>query len=217
MKYATRIFRLPTLIAAALAVAAESAFAHHAMGGATPATFGQGFVSGIAHPVIGVDHLAFVVGVGLLAAASGRRYTLPLAFVTMTTVGALAFVGGVTLPFAELIIALSVAIVGALLISGKRLAASFFAALFAIAGIFHGYAYGGSIIGAETTPLVAYLLGFALIQYAISVGASFALAVGRKVATQTAMGYERLAGGVIAGVALVFVAENFETLLLGVV
>ena len=161
--------------------------------------------------------MAFVVGVGVLAAVSGRRYTLPLAFVAMTTVGALGFVGGVNLPFAELIIALSVSIVGALLISGKRLTAAYFAVLFAIAGIFHGYAYGGSIIGAETTPLLAYLLGFALIQYAISVGVSLVLAMGRKVATQTTVGYERLAGGVIAGVALVFVAENFETLLLGVV
>jgi urease accessory protein len=35
------------------------------------------------------------------------------------------------------------------------------------AGIFHGYAYGESIVGAEMTPLSAYLLGLALVQLVI--------------------------------------------------
>jgi urease accessory protein len=39
----------------------------------------------------------------------------------------------------------------------------------------HGYAYGESIVGAEPTPLVAYLAGFTLIQLAI-VLAAFAAA-----------------------------------------
>lgn len=217
MKYVNQIYRLPVFLAAVLAFVSQSAFAHHAMGGATPATFAQGFVSGLAHPVLGIDHLAFVIGIGLLAAACGRRYTLPLAFVVMTAAGALAFVSGATLPFAEAVIALSVAAVGVLLISGRSLPAAYFGALFAVAGIFHGYAYGGSIVGAETTPLLAYLAGFALIQYAISVGASYLLDAARKTATNPAVSYERLAGGVIAGVALVFMVENVETLLFGVV
>jgi len=218
MKHLTSILRFPALLAV-LAVVTDSAFAHHAMGGATPSTFGQGFISGLAHPVIGIDHLAFVVGVGLLAAACGKanRFALPLAFVVMTAAGALLSVSGVTLPFSEAVIALSVAIAGILLISGKSFAAPVFAALFAVAGIFHGYAYGGSIVGAETTPLLAYLGGFGLIQYAIAVGASFLVTLGKKAADQVAIRYERLAGGVIAGVALVFVVENVETLLLGAV
>jgi len=32
-----------------------------------------------------------------------------------------------------------------------------------IAGIFHGYAYGESIIGARVAALVAYLIGFTVI------------------------------------------------------
>ncbi|NES66951.1 MAG: urease accessory protein UreJ, partial [Okeania sp. SIO2D1] len=38
----------------------------------------------------------------------------------------------------------------------------------AIAGIFHGYAYGEAIIGAEMTPLFAYLLGFTVVQLLIA-------------------------------------------------
>jgi urease accessory protein len=41
------------------------------------------------------------------------------------------------------------------------------AMLVATAGVFHGYAYGESIIGAETSPLLSYLFGFSIIQYAI--------------------------------------------------
>jgi urease accessory protein len=37
------------------------------------------------------------------------------------------------------------------------------------AGLAHGYAYGEAVIGAEATPLVAYLAGLALVQMALLV------------------------------------------------
>lgn len=46
-------------LAALLALLPLPAFAHHAMGGATPSTLGQAFISGIAHPVIGLDRSPF--------------------------------------------------------------------------------------------------------------------------------------------------------------
>jgi urease accessory protein len=41
--------------------------------------------------------------------------------------------------------------------------------LFAIAGLVHGYALGESIVGAESSPLMAYLLGLLVMQTAIGV------------------------------------------------
>jgi urease accessory protein len=41
----------------------------------------------------------------------------------------------------------------------------------ASAGIFHGYAYGEAIIGAEMSPLAAYLVSFTLIQGGIALAA----------------------------------------------
>ena len=41
--------------------------------------------------------------------------------------------------------------------------------LFALAGLVHGYALGESIVGAEASPLVAYLLGLLIMQTAIGV------------------------------------------------
>ena len=38
---------------------------------------------------------------------------------------------------------------------------------FALSGVAHGYAYGESIVGAESTPLMAYLAGFTIVQLVI--------------------------------------------------
>src|SRR5262249_62342369 len=57
-------------VTAALALAmAEPAAAHHVMGGVMPTTAMQGLMSGLGHPVIGLDHFAAVVAVGCLSAA----------------------------------------------------------------------------------------------------------------------------------------------------
>jgi len=47
-------------------VFANPTSAHHTMGGGMPSNFFEGFMSGLAHPVIGVDHLAFIVALGLV-------------------------------------------------------------------------------------------------------------------------------------------------------
>ena len=46
----------------------EPALAHHPMGGRMPATFTDGLLSGLGHPIIGLDHLAAVLAIGCLAA-----------------------------------------------------------------------------------------------------------------------------------------------------
>jgi len=45
------------------------------------------------------------------------------------------------------------------------------AGLFLVCGALHGYALAEAIVGAERTPLSAYLDGLAVIQYAIAVAA----------------------------------------------
>lgn len=185
----------------------DLAAAHHPMGGVTPSNFSEGFLSGIGHPIIGLDHFAFVIGVGLVALMLGRRFTLPLAFIGATIAGVAVHLAAISLPAVETVIALSVLLVGALVIGGAKLPTLAFAALFAIAGLFHGFAYGEAIFGAETTPLLAYFFGFAAIQYAIAVGVGYAVQ-GFADLTDRALTNTRIAGGMVAGVGLVFVAEN---------
>lgn len=159
-------------LVAMLALAPLPALAHHPMGGEMPSTLWQGFASGIGHPVIGPDHLAFLLAAGVLAATLGARGgTLAvLAFVAGGLGGSLAHVGGIGFGPVEALVALSLVTVGlALLWHGLPVAAV--AAGFALAGLVHGHAFAEAIIGAETTPLVAYLAALALTQAAIGLGA----------------------------------------------
>jgi len=145
---------------------ATPASAHHAMGGATPSNGWEGLLSGLAHPVLGLDHLAFVVAAGLLAALHRRGAFIPIAFVAASLIGTGVHGLAWNLPAPEVLISLSVLLFGARLMA-KRQSLPLSVGLAAAAGVFHGYAYGGSIVGAESTPLAAYLLGLALVQLAI--------------------------------------------------
>jgi urease accessory protein len=193
-------------------LAATPAFAHHPMGGAAPQTLAHGLLSGLAHPVIGIDHLAFVVLVGIAAAVAGRLIAGPALFIGATVLGTLVQLGGVALPLAEVVIAGSVVVLGALLVAGRLLAGRTALAAFAAAGLFHGWAYGEAVLGSEMGPIVAYLLGFAAIQFAIAAGVAV-LAARAVVAGFPAL-QARLAAAICLGVGLVFLVEELEALIL---
>jgi len=201
------------LLLAAQTLAAGPALAHHPMGGLLPQTLWQGLLSGLGHPVIGLDHLAFVAGIGLAAAFAPKRWLAPLAYVGATLGGCLLFVGGVVLPRVELAVALSVLLVGALVLSGRALPTGLSLPLFALAGLFHGSAFAESIVGAETTPLVAYLVGFAAIQLAIALLIMLAVR-GVLRASEPGAVSARLAGALVAGIGFTYLFERVESLLL---
>lgn len=148
---------------------AEPAWAHHPMGGTLPQTFLQGLLSGFGHPVIGVDHLAAIVGVGILAAIAGRSAAVVLAFSVAVIAGVGLHLTEVDLPASELFVGLTTLLIGGLVIARQSMGAGLAALLFAVAGLVHGYALGESIVGAEASPLVAYLLGLLVMQSAIGV------------------------------------------------
>ncbi len=157
-------------IASAVLLWALPAMAHHALGGRTPTNSFEGFVSGLAHPVIGIDHFLFVIAIGLLALCHPRGMFLPVGFVIGTLLGTGGHILGLNLPAPEALIAVSLLGLGGLLASGRHWSLRGLLLGGAIAGWVHGYAYGESIIGAEMTPLVAYLLGFATIQLGVALG-----------------------------------------------
>lgn len=176
-----------------------SASAHHVMGGKIPTTFAEGFLSGLGHPVIGPDHLAFLLAIGVAVGVGGLSLVLPLLFVVASAIGVTLHVNGVNLPGAEIVVAVSVLFAGFLIARGRALPVSLWAILFAAAGLFHGYAFGESIFGAERSPLHAYLLGLIIVQSALTVGT--ALFVRRRAGGVSAIA-PRLAGAVIIGVGL---------------
>jgi urease accessory protein len=184
---------------------AAPALAHHPSGGELPSNFVQGFLSGIGHPVIGIDHLVFVVAIGLLAAFSKKLgMVIPGAFVAATAVGTVIHLQSIDLPVPELIISASVLVMGIFLAKEKQVNLAIITAVGAIAGIFHGYAYGEAIIGAETTALGAYLLGFCSIQLVIS---AIAFYVARSIIKTSTSIWLRFAGFTISGIGFAFVSN----------
>jgi urease accessory protein len=179
------------------------ASAHHVMGGKTPASFADGILSGLGHPIIGADHLAFLVAVGIAVGAGGLSLALPAVFVAGSAIGVALHVIAVAMPAAELVVALSVVAVGALLASGSSIPVGGWAALFGAAGLFHGYAYGESIFGAEPAPLWAYLIGLVAVQTVLSVAVAL---VTRRTKMRTSDIRPRLAGATVAVVGLAVLA-----------
>lgn len=195
-------------------VFASPASAHHAMDGKMPSTFFEGFLSGLAHPLIGVDHLAFIVTVGLFAAVKPQGIFIPLSFVLSAMLGTGIHLLGVTLPVVELVVSASILLFGILLAIKNSPNLLVMIALSAAAGLFHGYAYGEAIFGAQTTALVAYLAGFTVIQLVISGAAFF---VGQKVLkgdfAQVSPSLKS-AGLVICGIGAAFLASNISSMIL---
>ncbi len=191
--------RLAAFLAAVCLAAVSPASAHHMMDGDLPSTFTQGLLSGLGHPVIGPDHLAFLIAVGVAVGVGGLSLALPIVFVAASALGVWLHVLEFNLPGVELIVAASVVLIGVLVALGRELPLVAWAALFGLAGIAHGYAYGESIVGAEPAPLWAYLIGLVIIQSALSVGVAM---ITRRSGESVSAIAPRLAGAVVVGVGL---------------
>jgi urease accessory protein len=162
-----------------LALFSTAAAAHHPTGGVTPTTWTHGLLSGFGHPVIGLDHLAFIVGIGIFAGVAGLGVALPLLLVAFMVAGLVLHLAAVTIPGAELMIGLSAVAIG-LAIAWSRRGDNpgsrrwLEGGLFALAGTVHGYAFAESIIGAEPGVLAAYVSGLVAVQMGIATAAYYA-------------------------------------------
>lgn len=123
------------------------------------------FLSGVFHPLGGVDHLLAMVAVGWLAARIGGRalWCVPLAFVALMITGGLLAGGGVALPLVETLIALSVVALGLALARGRRLSALAAMVLVGFFAIFHGHAHLTEMtVTGHDGDMLAYGAGFVL-------------------------------------------------------
>jgi urease accessory protein len=157
--------------AVALLVWAPLAHAHHAMDNAPPATLLQGLLSGLAHPVIGLDHLAFIIAAGVLASTYAAGWLLPVVFVVASFHGAAFHVYGFDLPGSEWWIGVTLLLMAALMIRRGTAYGPTTLVFVAVAGYAHGYALAASIVGAEATPLAGYFAGLIVVQIAVALGA----------------------------------------------
>ena len=187
------MFRKPSKTIATLVLATTSltALAHTGVdGGIHDITF----LTGLLHPLTGIDHLAAMLAVGLWSATTAtsprRMMTAPLTFASMLLVGALMGLVGTTLPAVEPMIAASLLALGLLLASRVKLPTAMTAGLVGSFAVFHGIAHGTELAGNGFTPLAGMLVATLALHLA---GVGLGLAMRRHSAW-----WPRATGGIVA-------------------
>ncbi len=135
----------------------------------------SGFLTGMLHPLSGLDHLCAMLAVGLWAAQLAQQasvravgqvhrrhavWGLPLAFVTTMIIGSLLPASGFAAPFVEQGIVASLFVLGLLIAFSMRLPFAASLVLVGLFALFHGHAHGAEI--PPTASGFAYICGFAL-------------------------------------------------------
>ena len=150
--------RLATLLGLSLTMLAYIPTAGaHSMGAE-----GAGFITGLAHPFMGLDHLLAMIAVGIWAAQTGGSavWRLPLSFIAMMAAAALISASGFSLPVLEPLIAGSVVLLGLMVVLAIRLPVNLSMLLVGLFAVFHGYAHGLEMPQASSA--ILYGSGFVL-------------------------------------------------------
>jgi len=121
-----------------------------------------GFAAGFSHPLSGFDHMLAMVAVGIWGAFLGRPliYALPMLFPSAMALGGGLGMVGVPVPPVELGIAISVVVLGAMILFALRLPVAAACAIVAVFALFHGYAHGMELPSAADP--IGYSAGFVL-------------------------------------------------------
>ncbi len=164
-----------------------------------------GFVAGFTHPLLGWDHVAAMVAVGLWGAFLGNPaiWILPVVFPLVMAFGGALGVMGIPIPSIETGIAVSAIVLGAMVAFAVRPPIWIAAVLVGVFAIFHGHAHGTELPGAAN-PL-AFSAGFVISTGLLHLsGIAFGLLVrwpAGKIAVQTCGVLISLAGvGFLTGV-----------------
>ncbi|MEH6452133.1 MAG: HupE/UreJ family protein [Psychromonas sp.] len=138
---------------------------------AHPGFHGHGFISGLAHPFLGADHISMMIGVGALAIFIGGRalWQLPLGFIFTMLVGASLASFGFALGFVEVMIAASVLTMGLMLLFANKLEPiiKLVTAVVMIFAIFHGYAHAAEMQASSSAS--QYFVGFIISTFILHV------------------------------------------------
>ena len=119
-----------------------------------------GFLTGLHHPIAGLDHVLAMVAVGLWGVQLGAPavWVLPVAFPMVMAVGGMLGLMGVPLPGIEYGIAASAIMLGAAVLFEVRPPLVVAALVVGIFAIFHGHAHGTELPPGQSALL--YSMGF---------------------------------------------------------
>ena len=191
--FAPRAIALVAVAALPLLLAAPAS-AHHLMDltGMKPGVL-TGLLSGLAHPILGPDHLLFLLAIGLVGIVHPFRWVLALLGCGLVGNGLGLALPGVA--WIEPLVALSVALTG--LVLARRLPPGVLVPAF----LLHGYALSGAVLGWEPTPIGFYLVGLLVSQSLLLAVALTAVRSWRRTASSGAV---NITAGLLMGIGLAF-------------
>jgi len=181
-----------------LALAAGSADAHSITGAV------GGFAAGFQHPIFGPDHVLAMVSVGIWGAQLGAPaiWLLPIAFPLIMAFGGALGIIGVPLPATELLIAVSVLVLGLMVAQARHLPLWGALAIVGVFAIAHGHAHGIEL--PASADAIAFSTGFVI---ATGMLHAIGIAIGLAVRWPTGALAIRCAGTMIAAVGVYFICE----------
>jgi urease accessory protein len=144
------------LAAIVLLVSAAPALAHEQQGQAA------GLLSGLLHPVSGLDHVLAMIAVGVWGAQLGAPavWLLPVTFPMVMAAGGFLGLVGIPLPGIEVGIALSAVLLGLMVAREARPSLVVAALLVGFFAVFHGHAHGTELPAGQSG--LAYSIGFVI-------------------------------------------------------
>jgi len=165
-------------LSVALLLATLPALAHVQEGQAA------GFLTGLAHPVSGLDHVLAMVAVGLWGAQLGvpAIWLLPVTFPLVMAFGGFLGLVGIPLPGVETGIALSALALGLAVATSWRPPLAISALMVAAFAVFHGHAHGTELPAGQSglTYSIGFVMATGLLHLAgISIGLIHRWPVGR--------------------------------------
>ena len=162
-----------------------------------------GLISGLTHPLFGLDHVVAMVAVGLWGGQLKRPaiWLLPVTFPIVMAIGGMLGARGVPLPAVEVGIATSAIVLGILVAASIKPPLWVAAIVVGAFAVFHGHAHGTEL--PESATPIAYGAGFV-----ISTGLLHAagIAIGLLVNWPTGEKVVRVCGGLIACTGIYFLA-----------
>ena len=175
------------------------AFAHHpfGMGDSSQLTGWTGLISGIGHPLLGSDHLLFLLAIAFIGLKRPTAWILPMLAIGLggSLVSQFIPLTDAVAPWAEALVSLSLVVEGLIALSVAP--ATWLLPLIGL----HGFLLGSTIVGAEPTPLLAYFCGLLIGQ---GVLLALVCSVSQTVINRLGEQGRRLGAGIWIGIGIAF-------------